>query len=241
MPSYSHYVTDKAWLERYNAYQSKYAHDIPERDKALLRLIGEIAKPGMSVLDVGCSTGNFLLHLKRMYPQLGLSGCDLAESSIKVAANTPELSDASFSVMDMLNLKGSYDIVIANAVAVYFTWDEYDKAIQSVARVLKPGGAYIAFEWLHPYDDQDIVIIEHTPGHPEGLRICFRPQIMVQDVLNRHGFNKVEFHPFEIPIDLKHSGFSGDPITHTVKDESGKRIQFRGALAQPWCHLVAQR
>jgi hypothetical protein len=54
------------------------------------------------------------------------------------------------------------------------------------------------------------------------------------------GFKSVVFEPFEIAIDLPFSGLEGNPISYTKTTEEGKRMQFRGVLYQPWCHLVAQ-
>lgn len=241
MSSYARYVTDSNWLATYDAYQARYASTIRESDKVILRLVGEIAgdKP-LAVLDVGCSTGNLLVHLKRLYPNLSLSGCELAESSLSAARGNPSLRGVRLEHMDMLDLKGQYDIVIANAVAVYFTWEEYEKALSSVARIVKPGGTYIAFEWLHPWANQDIVITETTMGHPEGLRICFRPMASVRRLLIKSGFSSVNFIPFELPIELAKPGYEEEVVSYTVNSDAG-RLCFRGALAQPWCHMVAGR
>ncbi|MDP2323911.1 MAG: hypothetical protein Q8N51_07775, partial [Gammaproteobacteria bacterium] len=63
--SYGHYVTDEAFLRDYNAYQAKYAENIRESDKVLLRLVSDIVSragaASLSLLDIGCSTGNLLL------------------------------------------------------------------------------------------------------------------------------------------------------------------------------------
>ena len=67
--TYREYVTDQAFLREYNAYQAKYAHEIRESDKVLIELVRAIVKGHdnaegrLRLLDVGCSTGNLLLHL----------------------------------------------------------------------------------------------------------------------------------------------------------------------------------
>ncbi len=241
MSSYEHYVKDEAFLAYYNDYQKRYAGQIAERDKVLLGLVAEHIKGKGTLLDVGCSTGNLLLHLKRAFPDLDLTGGELAESSLADARANPELSQVEFRVMDMLAIPGRYDCIIANAVAVYFGWDEYEKALASVARALKPGGTYIAFEWLHPYEDQDLEIHETTVSHPEGLKIHFRPYGKVARLATKVGLSDVEFHPFTMPIDLPNPGYSGDAVSYTVPRDGGERMCFRGALFQPWCHAVAHK
>lgn len=237
---YRDYVVDREFLEGYNAYQAKYATQIPERDKVLLKLIARATggKPAR-LLDIGCSTGNLLMQIRRFFPALELVGGDLAESSLEVARRNPELATVEFRRVDMLAIEGQFDVIVANAVAVYFDYGQYEQALRSVAGALKPGGTYIAFEWLHEFADQDVTIVETTPSHPKGLTIHFRPQERVRSILLAAGFGSVQFEPFEIPIDLPFPGHAGDPITYTQKTPEGARLQFRGALFQPWCHLVA--
>lgn len=245
--SYGHYVTDEAFLREYNAYQAKYAENVRESDKVLLRLVSDIVSRSsqrqLSLLDIGCSTGNLLLHLKRMFPGLSLTGADLAESSLRECRANPALEGIAFERLDMLDLPQDrgFDIIVANAVAVYFYWEEYERSLRSVAKALKPGGTYLAFEWLHPFEHQDIVITETTMGHPEGLRICFRPMKRVEGLLRKAGFSKIEFRPFDIPIELPMRGYDQEVFSYTVRSAEGRNLCFRGALSQPWCHLIAEK
>jgi len=239
--SYEKYVKDSTFLAYYNEYQRRYAGQIAERDKVLLGLLAEKTQGRGTLLDIGCSTGNLLLHIRRAFPEMKISGGELADSSLAEARANPELAGIVFEQMDMLDLKGRYDCIVANAVAVYFGWDEYERALASVARALSPGGIYFAFEWLHPFDDQDLEIIETTVSHPEGLKIHFRPYGKVARLLTKYGFEDVEFHPFVLPIDLPFPGHQGDAISYTMRKDDGERLCFRGALYQPWCHMSARK
>ena len=66
------------------------------------------------------------------------------------------------------------------------------------------------------------------------------------------GLIDLEFIPFEMPFDMKPVS---DTITwskkstdirlqhlrsHTLKTEKG-RFSFRGAMYQPWCHVIARK
>jgi len=239
-------------MEKYNLYQQRYADEPREGDKVLIQLVSDTvstrlqAGETVTVLDIGCSTGNFLYHLRKALPELALIGGDLAESSIDACRNNPQLSRVHFEVMDIFNLPvRRYDIIVANAVAVYFDHPLYERAIASVAKALNPGGSYLAFEWLHPYE-QDIHIVEKSRSHPRGLNLYFRPFSIVKRILETHGFADVHFSPFNIPVDLQKGqacagNRDGDEElnSYTVKTESGERMLFRGALSQPWCHLSA--
>ena len=55
------------------------------------------------------------------------------------------------------------------------------------------------------------------------------------------GFSDIQFYPFEIPIDLPEPNAASDLTTYTRRTEIGSRLQFRGSLYQPWCHLTARK
>src|SRR5260221_5865018 len=114
-PSYEKYVKDEAFLAYYNDYQKRYAGQIAERDKVLLGLVAEKTRGQGSLLDVGCSTGNLLLHLKRAFPEMTMTGADLAESSVAAAHANPELAGITFRLMDIIRIEGQYDCITANA------------------------------------------------------------------------------------------------------------------------------
>jgi SAM-dependent methyltransferase len=240
MTSYDKYVKDENFLAFYNDYQKRYADRIAERDKVMLGLIAEKVHGKGALLVIGCSTGNLLLHIKRAFPEMNLTGGELAESSLTAARASPDLAGIEFRTMDMLDIPGRYDCIVANAVAVYFEWDEYEKALQSIAAALNPGGVYIAFEWLHPHN-QELRIVERCLSHPDGLKYWYRPYGKVTRLLDKSGMEDVEFHPFFMPFDIPEpADKTGDTVTYTAKMANGNRASMRGALLQPWCHMVAK-
>ena len=50
-----------------------------ESTKQLVQLVSQIYKPGMSVLDVGCNVGHYLLGLRKKFPTLDYTGVDAYE------------------------------------------------------------------------------------------------------------------------------------------------------------------
>jgi SAM-dependent methyltransferase len=242
MTSYDKYVKDENFLAFYNDYQKRYAGQIAERDKVMLGLIAEKTQGRGTLLDIGCSTGNLLLHIKRAFPDMSLTGGELAESSLTAARANPELAGIEFRAMDMLDIPGQYDCITANAVTYLFNHAEYERAVASIARALRPNGTFISFDWYHEFDGQDLAITEFTAGHPDGLVIHARPYSRVSAIFGKAGLDGIAFQPFRIPIDLPEpTDKSGDPITYTVRQENGDRLCMRGALFQPWCHIVATK
>ncbi len=245
--SYVSYVTDKGFLKEYNDYQARYASSMRESDKVLIGIVRklkeELDAPGktVSLVDHGCSTGNLLLHLKRLVPGLALSGGDLAASSLDICKKNPELSGINFQILDVLDLPhaAAYDIAVVNAVLYMFDDDQYARALASLRKSLKPGGALIMFDFAHDFE-QELHIIEKTRSHPDGLRINFRSMDSVTRAFKDAGFSAPAFSPFELPIDLNPPEARTELRTFTIRLEDGHRLAMRGSLCQPWCHIVGR-
>lgn len=241
--TYQDYVEDETFLERYNAYQQRYATQIRESDKVMAALVGEaIAAAGrrLKVLDIGCSTGNLLLHLRRLVPEADYLGGDLAESSLQECRRNPALEGVAFERLDITDLPPErFDVVIANAVLYMFDEVQYDRALKSLATSLKTDGRLLVYDFAHPFDHQNLTIHETSLMHPKGLRLCFRPMTYVREHMQAAGFRTPEFRPFELPIDLPKPGHDEEVVTYTVATAEAARLMFRGALFQPWCHMIA--
>ncbi len=251
--TYKEYTSSNSLYQKYSAYQERYADNIRESDKVLIEMIKKSIKDGdmqtPSLLDIGCSTGNLLFNISRAVPGLQLTGGDLMEKVVDECKGNEKLTGINFKKMDILNLPTDehFNLIVANAVSVYFEKDEYDRAIQSVSQALEPNGWYIGFEWIHSFP-QELKITETSRSHPDGLTIFFRPMAFMEEVLRKNGFTDIEFQPFQIPIDLKKGETYGDNEdgfedlnSYTVKTEDQQRLLFRGALYQPWCHFRARK
>ena len=129
--TYSDLVKDKSFLKEYNTYQKRYTTVPRESDKLLIDLVCKFVQEcnsssSLKLLDIGCSTGNLLLHLKRALPRVAMTGGDLARSSIEEAKKNKKLKDITFQELDLFELpKNTYDIVVANAVLCLFDWQEF--------------------------------------------------------------------------------------------------------------------
>lgn len=246
-PSYHDYVNDGEFMQAYQVYQDKYSKSIRESDRVLIGLIQSILRlsqrevQNLTLLDIGCSTGNLLLHLKHFVPDLKLIGGDLVESILSQCRARPELAGIAWEHLDVLYLPASqYDIVVANAVLCILKQTEWEEALRSISASLKPGGVVVTFDWAHPFQ-QELEIREVSTSHPRGMTLNFRSYANVKRCFNAAGLTDLEFHPFEIPIDLPRSPDDGDLTTYTIKSEDGRRLQMRGSIAQPWCHIVARK
>ena len=97
-------------------------------------------KPGERILDLGCGTG----HLTGKLAEAGahVVGVDRSEEMIRQAREAyPSLL---FKVMDAreLDLDGPFDAVFSNATLHWIK--EPERVITSIARLLRPGGRFVA-------------------------------------------------------------------------------------------------
>lgn len=242
-PGYSSYATDAAHMERYRDYQARYASRMRESDRTLIEWIRDsLSSDGGDLLDVGCSTGNLLIHLRHQLPGLRLSGIDLSAETIAANAENPALADMRFSTADIVSepLDGTFDVITCNAIFFSLDDDELRAALTNLRQALNPGGLLFAFDWFHAHDDQQLTIVERSREFPDGLRITARPENQARALTDTTGFGSVEFRPFSMPFDLERPSDPGDVTTYTVAAVDSPRLSFRGALFQPWSHMRAQ-
>lgn len=230
----------------YLDYQTRYRTTLRESDRVIVETVRRIAAErgggALSLVDIGCSTGNLLLHLKRLVPGLRLHGGDVYPRIVESCRADPDLAGIGFDVMDILALEAgrTFDIVVVNAVLWMFGDADLERALSSLARIATPRGHLITFELFHQADEE-LEVVERSRAHPDGLLLHFRPIGAVRRSLERAGFVDVQARPFRIPIDLPRSADPADITSYTVRAADGERLIFRGMLYTPWCHLTAVR
>lgn len=234
------YPNDGRHIPQYISYQEKYRLSPRESDRVLIELATRDADKPLRVLDIGCSTGNLLRHLRDVAPHFHLIGGEMSDAQLEACRQDKTLAGISFEKLDILNLpKNSFDIIIANAILYGFDDGKFAQALNSIAEALTVGGSFYAFDFFHDFP-QEIAIVEKTAGFPDGHPLHFRSRQVVEQVVHTVGLTAPVFQPFNISLDLP---AKPDALiqTRTVKTDTGDRLQFRGALYQPWCHLSAKK
>jgi SAM-dependent methyltransferase len=249
-PTYRDFWSNPVINEAYIEYQRRYASQVRESDRVLIELVREVigrrvtGDGAVSLLDIGCSTGNLLHHLREALPGLDLWGGDIVGPAIEQCKVNPNLSGIRFEEMDLMTLGrsqvGRFDVIVANAVLYVFNDGEFARALSNLSEALKPGGWFIAFDLYHPFE-QNVSLLERSRLHPEGHQLHFRPYSEVQAALEANQFGAIRFTPFAIPIDLPKPDDPADIRSYTVGTSRRERLIFRGVLNQPWCHMLAQK
>ena len=94
-----------------------------ESTKQLVNLVGEVYRPGMRVLDVGCNTGHYLVGLRRISRELDYVGVDAYDSYItqakEVFRNDPHAAFHRKSIYEPLFPAEPFDITYACNVLLH--------------------------------------------------------------------------------------------------------------------------
>ena len=164
-------------FEAYGAIYTcdEISRDIDESEAALdvkysvLAYLGEkIFSMDLRILDYGCGAGSSTLTLARLFPHAQISGLDFMDKFLKVArlraAHYGALNVMFHSVPKSGVEAGapSFDIVFLNAVFEHLLPGERPIVLESIWRVLKPGGVLILNQTPHRW----FPIETHTSGLP---------------------------------------------------------------------------
>lgn len=116
--------------------------------------IAATAPDSGAVLDAGTGPGVLLVELAKRRPDLTLAGIDL--SADMVAAAGRNLGDrVTVRVADVTELPfpdDSFDLVVSS-LSVHH-WDRPAAAVPELARVLRPGGRFVVYDFrFAPFDE----------------------------------------------------------------------------------------
>lgn len=185
-----------------------------------------------SILDIGCSNGDFLYYLSEIFPEYQLFGIDILPSLLeKTRADfqsrnkpIPTLWQGDIASGEGLP-KQKFDIVFLNGVIGIF--DDLSKPLEHFCSLIAPNGKGYIWAGFNPYP-LDVFIKARAVGseHLESgwnmhsregtLRLC-----------EKLGFEGVFHNDFEIGIDLPRR--DDDYLrSWTIRLDNGKRAIING-------------
>ena len=159
------------------------------------RLVGEHDFAGRSVLDIGCGAGGIDIALVRNHGAGYVTGIDVEDG---VIARARELVDAA-GLTDRIGLckvapgplpfpPGMFDVVFSKDSIVHIP-DKHAMAAE-VFRVLKPGGWFVASDWLIGHDGTPSPqMAEYIKS--EGLDFGMASPARYRDALEQAGFGDI--------------------------------------------------
>lgn len=125
------------WNEMFNSIENKK----PQYDLWLDKYENILIKSkGIPIIDLGCGLGNDTLYLKeRDYEVIS---CDFSEKALKkLSSYFDNLNIKCFDMLDGLPFENnSTRIIISDLSLHYFTWDDTEKILKEISRVLMKDG-----------------------------------------------------------------------------------------------------
>ncbi len=110
-----------------------------ESAKQLMRLVGDIYRPGMTLLDIGCSTGHFIHSLRQLDNNLSYCGLDITLPYLSLAQQiwsaTTRCKFVCGDVFELPIKSDSFDIV--TCVTVLQNLPEYYAPVREMFRVCR--------------------------------------------------------------------------------------------------------
>lgn len=126
-----------------------------------------------SICDIGCSTGNLLLHISNTCSSKRLLGIDNSLDMLNVAKSKASAYGANieFIKADILDFRFNFDCVIANYTIQFIRPFHRESLIKNIFNALNKGGIFIMTEKLsvdNPRLDMNLISIYHSFKKEKG-------------------------------------------------------------------------
>lgn len=154
----------------WDTISDRYLRDIDARFTEVVTRCIELAalRPGEAVLDLGTGTGSVAVLAARPV------GTDGTVVGVDISPEMLDLARARISGLGLVNIElregraeeipsddAAFDVLIASLSLMYSI--DREAAAAECARVLRPGGRFVAAVWAGP-DEADIVRFQQTAG-----------------------------------------------------------------------------
>ncbi len=204
---------------------TRYTRGEDQRSEWLASITGAPPRPGARLLDVGCSTGDYLLRARTF--GWSVHGIDVAKHLAAFARLKRGIPVEHGDVRDVL---ARFEAESFNAITL---WDVIEhlpeplETMRDLRRVLEPGGTlYLATPnltgWVPRFHWRVLRPLTGVWPHPEPpLHLYQFARSTVAQLFAAAGFDDVRFLPDEIPLWYT-SGFLGEPQwRHWLRGEPG--------------------
>jgi len=167
----------------------------PGGEPEVARLIGDAELTGLAVLDIGCGAGGIDLALVRNHGAAYVTGIDVEDTVLTCARKLVERANlgarigvAKVAPGPLPFPPGSFDVVFSKDSIVHIP--DKHALMRELYRVLRPGGRFIASDWLMGHDgapSPDMAAYIEA----EGLNFGMASPARYEDALRSAGFRDI--------------------------------------------------
>lgn len=218
--NHAHYVQE-GWHEQ----PKQYFREVIDR------ILRAELPASLSLLDLGCATGDFLALVGQAFPGARLVGADVTEDLLAPArADLPRVEFVTASALDLPDeLSASFDVVTALGLVGIFDPTEIDHFFAGALRCLRPGGRLYVFS---PFNEHGVdILVRHrkrVAGEVGRWELGWNVYAFetVSEVLDQHGAVHA-FHPFRLHMPLAPKE---DPVRTWTTSVEGDPRRLRNGL-----------
>ena len=153
-------------MEFYKSIASKYDKIFPYSPIQAKFVESEIPENNLSILDIGCGTGNLSLKLAEKYDSI--LGIDLDGEMLDLAKQKNQLSNLLFKKLSMLDLTKNFEeesqnniLCFGNTIVHLFDIEQINDFLKQSFEILKPNGKLLI--QLINYDRVLSKKVDHLP------------------------------------------------------------------------------
>ncbi|PCJ20677.1 MAG: hypothetical protein COB02_03890 [Candidatus Cloacimonadota bacterium] len=205
----------------------------------------EIIEKNDLIVDVGCGSGSNLIHLDDTFPDIECCGIDINEDLVSLGNTEMKKRNKSEIKIICANFKTHSFKKKPKGILSY----SFLSFLPSLDLGLEVMAAYSP-DWIAAtslfYDGPlscRTEVINHSETEDDHPTQCFYNTYSLEYTKKKFkdlGYNKFEFVPFDIDIDLlkpddKRLG------TYTERLPSGRRLQISGPLLMNWHFILAKK
>lgn len=140
-----------------------------------------IGDPVSAVLDFGCGIGRSLPHLREIFPDADIVGCDPSAESLAIARE--QNPTCRFMPMEALDPDCKFDLVLASCVFHHIPPQDRQTAIRYCCSRLKEGGQLIIFEH-NPINPVTRRLVKNCPFDADAVLLSMRETVAL--MCNEH-------------------------------------------------------
>ncbi|MFV0389618.1 MAG: class I SAM-dependent methyltransferase [Pyrinomonadaceae bacterium] len=185
-------------------------------------------RDNLNILDLGCGDGNSAVFFQKYFPHSTYLGLDVSRESIAVAKEKT-LQNAEFAHyngFDLPSEESSLDLVFIACVLHHINFDNHEKVLGEVKRVLKPNGRLYIFEH-NPFNPVTRKVVSDCPFDEDAVLLSpsYTKKILTKLDFRQISTNYTIFFPrvkalnWALPLEnyLKWMPFGGQYYTKANK------------------------